>query len=385
MERRIFRAPDLTAADHALIDAIALAREALRQVTADNEPRRWIGSLRRLTLAQNVQASNSIEGYASTIDDALLAVDGEQPLEVSAATRAALTGYRDAMTYVLQIAGDPGLRVDAGLLKALHFMMLKDDLTRSPGSWRRGPIFVRHGPTAEIVYQGPDADLVPDLIDSLVASLAEDGNALIQAAMAHLNLVMIHPFRDGNGRMARCLQTLVLGRDGFANPVFSSIEEYLSRNTPAYYEVLGAVGKGSWSPENDARPWVRFCLEAHLQQARTTYRRVVEIHRLWNACAELADRHSLNERVIGGLVDAARGIRLRRPGYIRLVGLTTGEEISALTASRDLRDLVVAGLLVPTGATRARFYATSASLAAEWEAIRSDGTWPGPAPSAERR
>ena len=79
---------------------------------------------------------------------------------------------------------------------------------------------------------------------------------MIRAAMAHLNLVMIHPFRDGNGRMARCLQTLVLAREGILSPEFSSIEEYLGRNTQAYYDVLADAGAGHWQPERDARPWV---------------------------------------------------------------------------------------------------------------------------------
>ena len=54
--------------------------------------------------------------------------------------------------------------------------------------------------------------------------------------MAHLNLVMIHPFEDGNGRMSRALQSLVLARDHIVAPEFASIEEYLGRNTPAYYQ-----------------------------------------------------------------------------------------------------------------------------------------------------
>jgi len=62
--------------------------------------------------------------------------------------------------------------------------------------------------------------------------------------MAHLNLTMIHPFSDGNGRMARCLQSLVLARGGKLSPEFLSIEEYLGRNTPSYYQVLSAVAQG---------------------------------------------------------------------------------------------------------------------------------------------
>jgi Fic family protein len=92
--------------------------------------------------------------------------------------------------------------------------------------------------------------------------------------MAHLNLVMIHPFRDGNGHMARCLQSLVLVRGGVFSPVFMSVEDYLGRNTHAYYDILAAVGKGSWQPAGDTRPWLRFMLTAHLRQATTMLRRI---------------------------------------------------------------------------------------------------------------
>ena len=107
--------------------------------------------------------------------------------------------------------------------------------------------------------------------------------------MAHLNLVMIHPFRDGNGRMARCLQTLVLAREKIVVPVFSSIEEELGRQTASYYKVLGEVGLGAWHPENNARPWIRFCLNAHYEQARRVLRRTSEIEELWGRCERLVD------------------------------------------------------------------------------------------------
>ncbi len=63
--------------------------------------------------------------------------------------------------------------------------------------------------------------------------------------MAHLNLTMIHPFKDGNGRMARALQTLVLSREGIVSPVFSSIEEWLGKNTLPYYNILAETGEGN--------------------------------------------------------------------------------------------------------------------------------------------
>src|SRR5258708_12735627 len=106
--------------------------------------------------------------------------------------------------------------------------------------------------------------------------------SMVRAAMGHLSLVMIHPFADGNGRMARCLQTLVLAREGIIDPWFSSIEEHLGKNTQAYYDVLAVVGKGTWSPKSDARPWLHFCLTAHYRQAKTLLRRSKEMRRIWD-------------------------------------------------------------------------------------------------------
>jgi len=73
------------------------------------------------------------------VDDAIAAAEGEAPLEADEAVWLEIVGYRTAMTYVLQIADDENLEVDEGLLKSLHFMMLKHDLKKNPGRWRPGP------------------------------------------------------------------------------------------------------------------------------------------------------------------------------------------------------------------------------------------------------
>ena len=162
--------------------------------------------------------------------------------------------------------------------------------------------------------------------------------------MAHLNLVMIHPFRDGNGRMARCLQTLVLARDRILEPPFSSIEEYLGRNTQDYYRVLASVGHGRWSPASDAHAWVRFCLEAHYIQAASVLRRVQESEALWSELDKLREQHRLPERTISALFDAAIGLRIRNSSY-RSTLRANDEEISNQLATGDLRAMVKAGFL----------------------------------------
>ena len=85
----------------------------------------------------------------------IAAVDDEPTLSADEETRLALAGYRDAMTYVLQVAQDPAARVDAGLLKSLHFMMLKHRLVKDPGRWRPGEIYVVRESTGEQTYEGP--------------------------------------------------------------------------------------------------------------------------------------------------------------------------------------------------------------------------------------
>jgi Fic family protein len=338
------------------------------------EPRRWYGPLRRLSAARAIQGSNTIEGYDAKLDDAAAIAAGEAPLDADEETRRALSGYHDAMTYVLQLADDEEFTYSAQLIKSLHFMMTSYDLQNRPGRWRPGAIYVRNEDSGEIVYEGPEAEEVPGLIDELMACLnspAPDDARLVQAGMAHLNLVMIHPFRDGNGRMARCLQSLVLARAGVLAPVFISIEEYLGRNTQAYYDVLGKVGAGSWQPGHDARPWIRFTITAHLRQARTMLRRVRETERLWVDLERLARQHGYPDRTLVPLYDAAMNLRIRNATYRAALEESVGESITAPTASKDLQRLAEGGWLTPGGEKRGRFYTASPQLRGLRQAIIS--------------
>src|ERR1019366_6709289 len=146
--------------------------------------------------------------------------------------------------------------------------------------------------------------------------------SMVPAAMGHLNFVMIHPFSEGNGRMARCLQSLVLARAGTLVPEFSSIEEYLGRNTREYYDILLRVGAGSWNPRRDGRPWIRFCLTAHFRQATTILRRTREVQQTWDALEIEVKKRKLPERTILVLSDAASGLRVRNSVYRNDAGIS---------------------------------------------------------------
>lgn len=364
----LFKAEKLGQTEKEVIAQIEEARRMLKYNLA--KPRRWQGLLRRNTLARAVRNSNSIEGYNVSPEDAIAAVEGEEPMTADRDAWLAVTGYRTAMTFVLQLTKDPNFLYSEGFIRGLHFMMLQHNLDKNPGNWRPGAIYVRdEGKGGEVVYEGPDVEMVPGLVEELVEYLNDnDGSphAFVKGAMAHLNLAMIHPFSDGNGRMARCLQTLVLGREGILEPEFSSIEEYLGRNTQDYYNVLARTGEGSWHPRNSTRAWIQFNLTAHFRQVSTLVMRTKAIDALWQHLERMLSERGLPNRLIYAVSDAAIGYRVRNASYRNIA------QLNDITASRDLKAGVDAKLLIPAGERRGRVYVGSPEIKAIFDKVRLD-------------
>ncbi|HEV3168903.1 MAG TPA: Fic family protein [Actinocrinis sp.] len=167
---------------------------------------------------------------------------------------------------------------------------------------------------------------------------------------------MIHPFRDGNGRMARALATSVLARSDIGEPEFSSIEEWLGANTEDYYAVLALTGHGRWNPRDDANLSVSFNLRAHHMQAQTVAQRVGEAGLTWTELDELVAQHGLPDRATDAMFEAVLGYRVRRSTYLKRTGL---EE---RTGSRDLAALASAGVLTPHGNGQGRYYTAGEPL-----------------------
>jgi Fic family protein len=346
----------LTTEDQAVLSEIHQMRKQLRHVL--RTPRRWEGVLRRSALARAIQGSNSIEGYRVDEDDAAAALDGEEPISADEETFLEIQGYRQALGYVLAKGDDDDATFDTTEIRAMHYMMLSHDHGKSPGRYRKGAIYVRDERRDLVVYEGPDAADVPALMDALVRSLQTGVNSdpVVRSAMAHLNLVMIHPFKDGNGRMARALATLVLTRSDIGEPEFSSIEEWLGANTDDYYSVLAHTGHGSWQPRDDAHLWLSFNLRAHHMQAQTVARRVDEAGETWTDLDRLVAEHDLPERTMEAMFDAVLGYRVRRAGYLKRA------EVTEQTATRDLAALASAGILTAYGNGRGRYYAAGEPL-----------------------
>ncbi|MEU3792485.1 Fic family protein [Streptomyces fructofermentans] len=351
----LFATPPLTSDDRRVIDEIEAFRSEFRRRLA--QPRRWEGQLRRSLTAAAVRGSTHIEGYTISAEDAeTLMAGGDISPDTDEATRGAVTGYLDALTYVQRAAGFRIFSWDHTLLSALHFMMVRtgDEAVR-PGEYRTSGVRVSGGPNRPPVYTAPDAEHVPALMGELLSWLTEgdlDTPALVRASMTHLNLVSIHPWLDGNGRMSRAVHTLVLAREGILAPEFSSIEEWLGAddfNTREYYAALRTVQAGSWQPKRDAASWIRFCLTAHHLQAQEVQRRFEAASRLWFRLEQLAEQHHLGDRTISALYAAAQG-HLRRTTYQAEESLTRDQALA------DLRTLRRLDLITPVGHARTQRY-----------------------------
>ena len=322
-------------------------------------PVQWIGPLRRSFRAADVGSSTAIEGFVVSEAESLALVDGQEPVDPTDENRMAVSCYARAMSHVGVMALDPSFHWCDRVIKDLHFDACFFEWTKNPGRWRVGPISVT-GAGGTVAYRGPDAELVPGLMAEVVAWLADgdrDEHVVVRAAMAHLHLVSVHPFEDGNGRVSRILQSLLLSVDGVLSPELSSIEQYLGERTDEYYGVLKAVQEGSYQPERDAGPWVRFCIDAHLVQARRRLELIEDAAARWARLEELIRERDWPDRLTIALEQSLFG-RTDRSAYAREA------DVSLATASADLRRLSDAGLLVQRGRSRNVHYQPSDRLQA---------------------
>lgn len=353
----LYRTPQPSTSLRAALDELDERRSQLGR--AAGQPSLWMGTLRRAALAGAVESSTAIEGFVVSHADALALVTGQSPAGPADENRLAVACYARAMDRVGAMADDPGFRWLDRVILDLHFDVCQFQRDKRPGRWRTGPIGVTGG-DGRLVYRGPDADQVPGLMAEVAEWLQKgdlDAHVAVRAAMAHLNVVRVHPFEDGNGRISRIVQSLVLARDGEVTPEFASIEEYLREHTPDYYAALQSTGE-TYSPERDATSWVEFCVGAHLTQAHRRLDQIELAGRRWTALEKLAERCAWPERMIVALEQALIG-GTDRASY------SDEADISSATATNDFRLLLDSGWIEQKGRGRATRYIATEQLRRE--------------------
>ncbi len=212
------------------------------------------------------------------------------------------------------------------------------------GEWRSdasGPMQVVSGPVGRtrVHYEAPGAERIAKEMAAFLRWFEDTSvphDPIVKAALAHLWFVTIHPFDDGNGRIARAITDLSLARSEGSAQRFYSMSSQIRAERDAYYATLEATQKGTL----DVTEWLRWfsgCLDRAFDRAETTLATVLEKARFWEAHS--GDR--LNERqrkILNRLLDGFEG-KLTSSKWAKLA------KCSQDTALRDIDDLVGRGTL----------------------------------------
>ena len=211
------------------------------------------------------------------------------------------------------------------------------------GAWRNdaaGPMQVVSGPVGreKVHYQAPPATTLPVETAAFLQwfNAAPTGDALIHAALAHLWLVTLHPFDDGNGRISRAVGDMALARADLSGQRFYSLSAQIQRERKLYYEQLEATQHGPL----DVTPWLQWflaCLLRAVQGADNLLVGVLDKAQFWQRWAGTP----LNARqtvVLNRVLDGMDG-KLTNAKWAALA------KCSADTALRDINDLLERGVL----------------------------------------
>jgi Fic family protein len=343
------------------LDELDELRRYLAQHLGDSaQP--WTGALRRLAAAEATVGSTSIEGYGASLEDTVEILAGRHPSGASEETQRIIAAYAQAMDRVAVLADDPRFQWSPQTMLDLHFLVCHPQPQAGPGRLREGPVIVTRG-LGRDPYRPPLPNDVPGLVTE-VADWLSGGDLtrhpVIRAAMAHLNLVSIHPFRDGNGRVARIIQSLVLAKERLLRPELVSIEPYLGRHTREYYAVLEEVQGPAYDPHRDASAWVEFCIEAHVFEARERRSWLEIAFARHDFCDHLAREQRYPERFVMALDQALLGLPVTNVDYRREA------DIAGPTATQDLQRLRREGWLDQEGGGRSVRYVASRKLQELW-------------------
>jgi Fic family protein len=225
------------------------------------------------------------------------------------------------------------------------------------GTWRddaKGPMQVVSGPIGKerVHYEAPVADRVRDEMKKFLAWIEKDRstNLVLKAGVAHLWFVTIHPFDDGNGRIARAIADMMLARSESTSQRFYSMSAQIRQERKTYYEILETTQKN----DLDVTLWLEWfldCLGGAFERSEAILGSVLSKARFWERFAEM-EFNARQRNTISRLMNGFDG-KLTSSKWAKLA------KCSHDTALRDIEDLIRKNVLVKDAA---RGRSTSYSL-----------------------
>lgn len=336
------------------------AIEAARAVI-DNAPLvpAWEAKFREEAIVRAVHHGTHIEGNELNLTEAGAILRGQEVVGRERDIQEVIN-FRNVSRYLEELSeASYDFVYSEDVLKQIH--RLTTDRILAPekcGFYRKTQVVVRNSATGEISFRPPPAIEISYLIEAFLTWLKKaDSNEIhpiFKAGICQYEVVAIHPFIDGNGRVARAFTTLVLFKEKYDIKRFFSLEEYYDQNTSDYYSALQKVsgGRKGVAQGYDLTPWLEYF----------TLGLAVEFNRVKEKVLRLSTDVAVKEK-LGGKQIFLSERQITIVEHIQKTGFLQNQMFKTLfpktsedTILRDLKDLMNKGIIKKRGRTKAARY-----------------------------
>lgn len=310
----------------------------------------WEKQFKEDAIVRSVYHGTHLEGNRLAKDDAKDLLLGKQvigrPRDIQE-----IINYRRVIEFIDEEAQKKIEKITEQLIKKLHRLITDKILVaETAGEYRTKQVIIRNSQNGEITFRPPPAIEVPFLMREFFYWLNRDDkeqiHPVLKAGIAHHELVRIHPFIDGNGRVARIVATLILLLGGYDIRRFFSLEEYYDKDAVSYYENLQRASKG------DLTSWLEYF----------TSGAAIEFDKIKEKIFKISKDVKMKEK-FGGKQIFLTERQVKVIEYIQEVGYLQNQSFSTLfpivsedTVLRDLQDLIKKNLIKKIGSTKSARY-----------------------------
>jgi len=304
-------------------------------------------------LVRSVHYGTHIEGNELNLSQAEKVVMGQNVIARDRDIQEVIN-YRKVIEFIGEYAVQEGrFKITEDLILNLHKLtvskILPDETT---GIYRKSQVVIKNSMTGEIAFRPPLPIAVSYQIKDLIAFVNSTDyeviHPILKSGIVHYELVRIHPFVDGNGRVARALSTVILFTEGYDIRKFFSLEEYFDTDASRYYEALQSVEKNN----GDVTAWLEYFTEG-LSIELTKIKEKVE-----HVSTDVKMKEKLGGKPIL-LSDRQLTIieYIQKNGYLENKGFKSlFPMISEDSVLIELKELVSAGIIKKQGVTKGAKY-----------------------------
>lgn len=344
-----------------------LNRIAAARALIENAPLvpAWEAKFRDDALARIVHFGTKIEGNELTESQAQQVVRLDSTIDVQEAERETgimarerdiqeVINYRNVIRWIDQQDAEVSPNIlSEDTFKTLHKLTMQQLIkTDQNGVYRDKQVIVKSAAGGKVVFRPPVSVEIPFLIEEFFEWINQPQThqvpPIFRAAIAHYQLVFIHPFIEGNGRTARAFATLVLYVTGYDFKRFFSLEQYFDKDVTAYYDALLSVQQNE---KQDMTYWLEyFC-----------YGLAIEIERVKDQVQKLSKDLKLKKELGQQVALSERQILILE--LIQNQGEMTSQDaqkvlpnVSIDTILRDIKDLIDKSVIAKHGVTKGVTY-----------------------------